>query len=181
MIKPTGITAVFNRYHEDFVRFAARRLGCPQTAADIVQQTFEKVLRQPPDLVSNIQYLRAYIYKAIDNRCKNEYESRETKRRYRPLLAHADRLRTVDSIPGPEEIVAKLQFLEQLQAEVNRLPALRRIAFTLVEIQNHSVREAAGQMGISEMSVYQLINRAYALLAQRMVGSVQVNGTEKQT
>jgi RNA polymerase sigma factor (sigma-70 family) len=53
-----------------------------------------------------------------------------------------------------------------LQEAVNQLPPKARMAFTLVELEGQTVREAAVAMNISEMAVYQLINRAYANMAR---------------
>ena len=44
-----------------------------------------------------------------------------------------------------------------------------RAAFTLVELESQTVRQAAATMGISEMAVYQLVNRAYGHMARVVV------------
>ena len=56
-----------------------------------------------------------------------------------------------------------------MQVAVNKLPPKCRMAFTLVELENQTVRQAAGTMGISEMAVYQLVNRAYGHMARVVV------------
>jgi DNA-directed RNA polymerase specialized sigma24 family protein len=40
------------------------------------------------------------------------------------------------------------------------------MAFTLVELEGQTVRQAAAAMEISEMAVYQLVNRAYGNMAR---------------
>jgi RNA polymerase sigma factor (sigma-70 family) len=68
--------------------------------------------------------------------------------------------------PSPERLFLEQEARNCLQEAVNELPPKCRLAYTLVELEDLSVREAAGRMTISEMAVYQLVNRAYGHLAR---------------
>lgn len=166
MISMDEIKRVFDQYRDDLVRFARQRVGCPQMASDIVQMSFEAILKQQE--VSSVQFLRAYLYRTVSNQCADYFLGLKRARRYGPLILQADVLRLSESSPSPEDVATKLELIERMQSEVNHLPPKARMAFTLVEIQQHSVREAAEMMDLKEMAVYQLINRAYATLAERI-------------
>lgn len=171
MISAHEITITFERYREDLVRFAQRRhVRCPQLAADIVQIAFVRILDQSK--VSSVQHLRAYAYRTVGNLCNDYLQGLKRARRYSPLLLQSDLLRLSQTFRDPEEQMQKLQFIERLQHEVNQLPPKCRMAFTLVELQNHSIADAAQAMGINEMAVYQLIKRSYATLAQRVIDTI---------
>jgi DNA-directed RNA polymerase specialized sigma24 family protein len=70
----------------------------------------------------------------------------------------------------PESLYLNDSMRSYLQAAVDQLPPKPRMAFTLVEIENQTIGEAAGRMGLSEEVVYQLVNRAYGQMARAMKG-----------
>lgn len=170
MMSTHTIESVFEQHRDDLVRFANRRVRCPQVAADIVQISFERVLRQERSGMVSVRYLRAYLYTIVNNQCKDYYQGVKRARRYSPLILQADALRLSDCFPMTEDLVTRLELLDKLQTEVNNLPPKSRMAFTLVEIHHYSVREVARIMEMKEMAVYQLVNRSYATLAQRIAG-----------
>jgi RNA polymerase sigma factor (sigma-70 family) len=158
---------LYREHNESLVRAVYSRLRSWEEANEVVQEAYARVFRlnASADQSRPINFLRAYLYRTAFNIAADRArESAVRKRDYHLLCQEVEQ----DS-PSPERLYLEDEFRTCLQAAVNSLPAKRRMAFTLVELQDRTVREASGQMGISEMAVYQLINRAYGDLARALV------------
>lgn len=69
---------------------------------------------------------------------------------------------------GPESELARGQMKEQLQQEVQKLPALLREVLVLRDLQQLSTEEVAARLGISEPAVKSRLSRARSELRTRM-------------
>jgi RNA polymerase sigma-70 factor (ECF subfamily) len=132
-----------------------------------VQEAYVRVFRldNPPP----INFLRAYLYKTAFNLAydrRGERTIRQQREEFVYTEVYSDRER---ENPTPERLCLDEEVRACLQVAVNKLPPKCRMAFTLVELENQTVRQAASTMGISEMAVYQLVNRAYGHMARVVV------------
>jgi RNA polymerase sigma-70 factor (ECF subfamily) len=135
-----------------------------EEATEVVQEAYVRVFRlnNPPP----INFLRAYLYKTAFN-LASDSRGRQTRRQQREDSVYTEVYRERESEnPTPERLCLDDEMRAHLQDAVNKLPPKARMAFTLVELEGRTVREAALAMESSEMAVYQLINRAYASMAR---------------
>jgi RNA polymerase sigma factor (sigma-70 family) len=153
---------LFREHNDAIVRAVYSRLHSWEEATEVVQEAYVRVFRldDPPP----INFLRAYLYKTAFNLAADR--TREQAVRKRDLhLVHVEAERDT---PTPERLCLDDEVRACLQEAVNGLPPKCRLAYTLVELEDQTVREAAAQMGIAEMAVYQLVNRAYGHLARTL-------------
>ena len=159
--------AIFREHNDALVRAVYSRLHSWEEATEIVQEAYVRVFRldNPPP----INFLRAYLYKTAFNLAydrRGERTIRQQREEFVYTEVYSDRER---ENPTPERLCLDEEVRACLQVAVNKLPPKCRMAFTLVELENQTVRQAAGKMGISEMAVYQLVNRAYGHMARVVV------------
>lgn len=159
--------AIFREHNDALVRAVYSRLHSWEEATEVVQEAYVRVFRldNPPP----INFLRAYLYKTAFNLAydrRGERTIRQQREEFVYTEVYSDRER---ENPTPERLCLDEEVRACLQVAVNKLPPKCRMAFTLVELENQTVRQAAGKMGISEMAVYQLVNRAYGHMARVVV------------
>ncbi len=156
--------AIFREHNDALVRAVYARVHSWEEAAEVVQEAYARVFRldNPPP----INFLRAYLYKTAFN-LASDSRGRHALRERRGELVYTevDRERESEN-PTPERTCLDEEMRTLLQDAVNKLPPKCRMAFTLVELEGQTVRQAAGAMEISEMAVYQLVNRAYGNMAR---------------
>lgn len=153
--------SVFREHNEALIRFAFSRVKSWEVARELVQVAYQKIFEQqsPPAFT----FLRSYIYKAVGTLCLDALKKRKI---------HAGRDTQIfdafyaTEVATPEREALMLQARELLNAALVNLPPRERMAFTLVEMQGHTVAEAAQAMRANEVAVYSCIRRAYAGLAR---------------
>jgi RNA polymerase sigma-70 factor (ECF subfamily) len=139
----TAFEAAFKRYFKQLRVEAFLLLKNQKDAEDLVQELFLDIWNK--QLYRNVQHtLGAYLHMAIRNKCLNylEKEKRVQKKAqaYNPSL-------TIQ----PEE--RELSLPPFFQSALNKLPAQRLKAFTLVYMEEKKYEEAAAEMGISINSI----------------------------
>jgi RNA polymerase sigma factor (sigma-70 family) len=159
--------AIFREHNDALVRAVYSRLHSWEEATEVVQEAYVRVFRldNPPP----INFLRAYLYKTAFNLAydrRGERTIRQQREDFVYTEVYSERER---ENPTPERLCLDEEVRACLQVAVNKLPPKCRMAFTLVELESHTVRQAAATMGISEMAVYQLVNRAYGHMARVVV------------
>jgi len=159
--------AVFREHNDALVRAVYARLHSWEEATEVVQEAYVRVFRlnDPPP----INFLRAYLYKVAFNLAsdrKGEQNVRQRREEFVYTEVYRERER---ENPTPERLCLDEEMRAHLQAAVGKLPPKCRMAFTLVELENRTVREVAATMGVSEMAVYQLVNRAYGHMARAVL------------
>jgi RNA polymerase sigma factor (sigma-70 family) len=156
--------ALFREHNDALVRAVYSRVHSWEEATEVVQEAYVRVFRlnNPPP----INFLRAYLYKTAFN-LASDSRGRQNRRQQREESVYTEVYRERErENPTPERLCLDDEMRGHLQDAVNQLPPKARMAFTLVELEGQTVREAAVAMNISEMAVYQLINRAYANMAR---------------
>lgn len=173
--------AIFREHNDALVRAVYSRVHSWEEAAEVVQEAYARVFRldNPPP----IDFLRAYLYKTAFN-LASDSRGRHALRERRGEFVYTEVYRERESEnPTPERMCLDDEMRVLLQDAVNKLPPKCRMAFTLVELEGRTVRQAAAAMEISEVAVYQLVNRAYGNMARavkiralRPSGSMAVAG-----
>ncbi len=64
--------SLFIDYSDEIKTFLARRINCPDTAADLTQEVFLRFMRAP-DQCDKIHNIRAYLYKTAANIAANHF------------------------------------------------------------------------------------------------------------
>ena len=142
--------AIVSRYRGALLRYAERFLP-GERAEDAVQQSFvsayEAMLRD--DAALN---LRPWLYRITHNASLNALRDRG--------LRHDELHEGVDGVERPDQALERTQGLREVLTAVQALPERQREAIVLRELEGRSYDEIASELGVSDGSVRQLLNRA---------------------
>lgn len=151
---------MFEHYYPELHRFFTRLLRSSDVAADIVQESYARVLA----LDSRTQPVgepRALLYRIGKNLAIDQARQQKSEDRLLARLALADLVDT----HSPERNAIACQRLQRLQRRLRRLPRKRREAFILVRVHGYSHADVAGRLGISIAAVEKHVVRAVIDLA----------------
>lgn len=139
---------VLERYHRELLNFLTRQVNDRDAAADLVQESFVRVLSAQSSGQTVLDQ-RALLYRTARNLVIDRHRRHEVRR-------HDD----LDAIPEdqhppaprhlqPEEAVASLQIIRAYLATIEALPPRCREAFVLHVFDELSHVQIARHMGIS--------------------------------
>jgi RNA polymerase sigma factor (sigma-70 family) len=157
-IDATMLTRLFEDHHGSLYRYLVRLCGDPDVAADAAQETFVRLIEQPPpDGVH-----RAWLFKVGTNVV---FEGRRTRARHARLLdASPDRAPIADPERSAYEQVESTERHRTVRAALDALSAKERTALLMRE-EGFSHREIADAVGTTTGSVGTLLVRALDKLA----------------
>ena len=148
--------------HVDRLYRAARALcGCPHDAEDLVQETYERVLRKPR-LIRGDDDL-GYLLKVLRNTFYSEQRSR-ARRPASPTDPDDLELHQSRSAPDPHAALEASQVLDSVSA----LPDQYRDAIVAVDVVGLSYKEAARALGTREGTIMSRLFRARGKMAEEL-------------
>lgn len=148
---------------------ALRRRGLTEeTAADITQDTFVRVIASPPGPSATTHNPAAYLFRVARNL------SVDHRRRERLLvrvnLSADDFGAIVDHSPSAEVAVYDQQKLALTRAALAELPGRTRTAFEMHRIDEMTIAEVAAELNLSISRTWSLIRDAYEHVDARLTG-----------
>lgn len=159
---------LFRSHAGEIVRALRRRGLSPETAADITQEAFLRVLALGPQEGAAIHNPKAYLHQVSRNLSINH----QRRERLVSMVELDDALteRIVDPTPNAETIVYDRQRLRQTEAALAELPERTRTAFVLHRLGEHTITEVAKYLGLSTTRTWSLIRDAYRHIVLRTAG-----------
>lgn len=145
-----------------------RRRGIPEeTAADLTQDTFLRIIASPPPSECAATYNpAAYLFRVARNLGIDHL--RRERLIIRIELAPADFAAIVDPAPSPEAVVYDRQRLALTGAALAELPERTRTAFTLHRMDEMTLAEVAAELNLSISRTWALIRDAYEHIDSRL-------------
>lgn len=137
-----------------------------ETAADIAQDTFLRVITTPPGETAENHNPKAYLYQVSRNLGIN-YQRREALIET-VALDDVEVANIADPAPSPERIVASRQCLVQTHQALAELPDRTRRAFEMHRLGERTIAEVGEELGISTTRAWSLIREAYRHLVGRV-------------
>ena len=156
------ITQLFQNHREALTQFLVYRIRCPETAQDLCQETYLRLLRN--NAVTNDENLSGFLFRVADRLAIN-YLKWQGQARNNCLALHND---LVCPKHLPDEITLLRQQCEILLDAINSLPEKYRHVFLLRKIDELSYTEIALRLGISEKTVQRYLVEAMLHCHQRM-------------
>ncbi|HHM9106082.1 sigma-70 family RNA polymerase sigma factor [Pseudomonas aeruginosa] len=149
-----ALHTLYSDHHHWLTGWLRRRLGCPQNAADLVQDTFVKVLvsRQ----AARIDEPRAFLTTIARRVLCNHYRRQDVERAYLEALACLPER----EVPSEETRAIVLETLLELDRLLDGLPPLAKETFLLAQLDGLGYAEIAAQLGISLSSVKRYMLKA---------------------
>lgn len=150
------IAGLFHKYREELTRRLVSMVKSHDTAADLVQDTYVRLLRLGEARV--VEQPRALLHRIAANLAIDHLRKEKNGA---PAFDDMDAAMAVPSqAASPErELLAKERFRRCLHV-IDQLPPRSREAFVLCRVYGYSYQEIAVRMKISESGVEKLLMRA---------------------
>ncbi|WP_248738411.1 sigma-70 family RNA polymerase sigma factor [Pseudomonas kribbensis] len=148
------VESLYQAHHSWLTGWLRRKLGCPDSAADLAQDTFIRVLtaREPPVIIEP----RAFLTTLAKRVLFNHYRRQDLERAYLDTLAQMPEV----VAPSEEEKAIILQTLMELDQLLDGLPRVVKRAFLLAQVDGLTYPQIAAELGISVATVKRHLNRA---------------------
>lgn len=146
---PFDVQDLFRRHGQELKHFLRRRGASADTAADLMQETFLKLLTATP--AGPVENVQAYIFRTANNLTIDLAR----QRRLMPVVDDSDDVlsRLVDETPSPERVLLSRQELAILQAAFNHVPAQPREVF-LARLDGKTFAEISRSLGIPSQTAF---------------------------
>lgn len=150
----TTVEVLYNDHHHWLTGWLRRKLGCPESAADLAQDTFIRVLtaREAPTLIEP----RAFLTTVAKRVLFNFYRRQDLERAYLDALAQMPE----HVAPSEEERAIILQTLLELDQLLDGLPVQVKRAFLLAQLDGLTYAQIGAELGISIATVKRHLNKA---------------------
>lgn len=148
------VEGLYHAHHNWLTGWLRRRLGCPQSAADLAQDTYVRLLqaRETPQLIEP----RAFLATVAKRVLCNHFRRQELERAYLEALAQVpERL-----APSEEEKALIFETLLELDRLLDGLPPLVKRAFLLAQVDGLGQAEIGRELGISLATVKRYLHKA---------------------
>jgi RNA polymerase sigma-70 factor (ECF subfamily) len=159
---------LFVRHARDITAALRRRGLNEETAADITQDTFVKVLASPPGNAVTVHNPAAYLFRVARNLGIDHQRHERVLRRVE--MSAEDFAAIIDPAPSPEAAVYDRQRLALTKAALAELPERTRIAFEMHRVDEMTLAEVAAELDLSTARIWSLIRDAYDHIDARLTG-----------
>ncbi|MBC8153322.1 MAG: RNA polymerase sigma-70 factor [Bacteroidetes bacterium] len=150
---------VFRQYYAPLCRYARPILGDADEAEEVVQTVFLTIWERRGSLLITTS-LKAYLYRAVHNRCLNRIHQQSVQAGHRQQAATEYYAEAV----GPTEGLLADELHSRLQKAIDRLPEQCRRAFELSRFEELSYKDIANRLGIATKTVENQIGKALRML-----------------
>ncbi len=144
------------RDHQPWLqRWLTGRLGCRETAADLAQDTFARIMAGRD--LAGLHEPRAFLTTVAKGLMANWFRRQSLERAYLDSLAALP-----DAVlPSLEQRAIVCEALQLIDAMLDGLPAQVRTVFLLSQFDGLGYAEIAGHMGLSLSTVKRHMKRAF--------------------
>ncbi len=168
-IDSAELSLLYVEHAERLQRYVYGKIGCAETAADLIQDVFVKLCCQKKR--AHISDLKSYLYQMARNAVVDHYRSTQLERQrqdYRDVMDFVD---LSDDRPACDEEASVRQQLDSLMLAVSALPALGRNIFTLRHMNGFKNREVADHLGICQSTVEKNLAQAKGYCREMVTNS----------
>jgi len=158
------LSRLFDRHASEINRFLRRRGHTAETAADLTQDAFARLLTASPG--GSLDNPRAYLHQVARN-LSIDFNRRE-RRFAQADLTEDEFLALADPHPLQEQQVYDRQRLLLVERALAELPARTRFAFEAHRLGEKTIAGIAEEIGLSQTRTWILIRDAYRHLRRRL-------------
>lgn len=163
------LTLLFNKYRGALLRHVGRFATSREDAADIVQDTYLRVMNRVS--VSRFDAeARSYLFQTATNLARDHF--RRQRFRAHETLEEAPEESLFTGEPSPEQMLAASQVTTALRAAIIDMPAQTRAVFVLARTREIAYEDIALQLGISRRTVERRMAEAMAFLVSQLRGAL---------
>jgi len=150
-------------YDKRVLSLAYQLLGNTQDAEDVYQDAFMRAY-------NNIKRFRfesdfyTWLYRIVVN-CALSYRKKRSRQRHQSIDASGDKEQSwqwtpVDPKASPDTLVGNLELREQINSNVDKLPLMQRVVFSLRFFQDFKIKDIAKIIGCTEGTVKNYLFRS---------------------
>ena len=154
LLSPNQISQLFKNHNSAIVAFLVNRVACPQTAQDLTQETYLRLINK--NEISHDENIVGYLFRIAD-RLAIDY-LRQTRLPRNNLVELSDDL--ICPQLQPDELNELREQCQIVLDAINAMPNKYRNVFLLRKIDELSYSEIALQLGISEKTVQRYLVNA---------------------
>lgn len=151
LLLPTQLESHYRAHHGWLAHWLQRRLGNAFDAADLMQDTFIRLLAGPSTQPQTpaLRTPKAYLATVAKHLLINHLRRQSLERAWLAALAALPE----QHMPSAEQRAQILQALQAVDAMLDGLKPKVRAVFILAQIEGHPYADIAAQLGIGERSV----------------------------
>lgn len=158
-----AFSEIYHRFKAVLFRHSFRILGDEEEAKDVVHELFTQLWSRRKETIITTS-LSSYLYTSARNRILDIIAHKKIKEKY---------IRSLDDFIGKGEYITDLYIREKelrelIEKEVALLPPRMREIFELSRRDNHTYKEIADKLNISDKTVKKQINSALSMLRQKL-------------
>ena len=142
---------LYRNHHHWLYQWLRRKMGCAHNAADMVQDTFLRIMNSR-DALLGMREPRAFLTTTAKNLLLDRARRQLLEQTYLTELA-ASIAQESPSYPAPEEILLALEALAQIDRALQTVSENARQAFLLHYLEGQAQSEIAVQLGVSTRMV----------------------------
>lgn len=154
-LSPHDIAALLSSHQQALNRFATRKLGSPDAAADILQDAYLRLSGcQASEKINNP---RAFVFRIVTNLII-DYQRKSVNR-----IPHEADEQVLHAIPDQQNLDTRIDGQQRLAAiddAMGQLPEKSRQAFYLNRVEGYTHKEVAKKLQLSESMVAKHLARA---------------------
>ncbi len=152
----TAFVETYEFFGPKIYRHALFRTSSPETADDIMSETFVRAWETMRVKAAEIQHLKAFLYRVADNLIIDHY-----RRNARAAVAISDEIEETLRAPGdPHKDVDRMLKSERLVQALDRLRPETRDLLVMRYIDDLPIEEIAEMTGKKKNAVYVALHRA---------------------
>lgn len=148
-MESTSIASLYAAEHSRLRQILVRRGMSAQSAADVVQDAFIKLLRSP---TADIRDLRSYLRRTTETVVIDHYRDQQRAARLVDPAAPLDE-NIADPLPLPDAVIISAEEVAALAAAMQELPPRAREVLMLHKFEGLSYGEIAERLGIAKNTV----------------------------
>lgn len=153
-----SIGDIYHSHHQWLRSWLTGRLNCSDMAADLVQDTFVKIMqKQRAEAGFRIDYPRRYLRMVANGLMVDYFRRRSVEQAYLNVLAQKPEPVTISS----EEREIILQTLQQLDTLLDAMPSAVRRAFIMSRLDGLTYQQIAEQLDVSLRTVKRYMQQAF--------------------
>lgn len=152
----TSLHTLYHSHSRWLLGFLYRRLGSRCDAADLVQDTFVRILNRPRQFDGE-RGERSYLATIARGLCVDHWRRQKLEQAWLQQLA----LQPEALQPSPEHRAIIVETLHEVDAMLLRLPVKVRQAFLLAQIDGLAYRDIAAHIGVSERMIKKYLAQAF--------------------
>lgn len=156
------VQTLYADHHGWLFGWLRKKLGCAHHAADLAQDTFVRILtaQDKRDALTphdTLREPRAFLTTVAGRVLLNHYRRLSLERAYLEALAMVPDMHA----PSPEDRLIILETLHQIDAMLDALPHMARMAFLLAQFEGLSYAEIAERLQVSTRTVKRYMAQAF--------------------